>query len=176
MKLSDFYDEEIIAGFFYGELKGMLETIRRRVFDGRVEYDEMVSELYLFLAQDDWRRVRSFDARNGCSFKTWLSTVAWRFFYGNMSRFLNIQEGNRDYDSPYQPSRRIVSSIDIRTTLAVMPNRRYAEAVNLLVFRGYEAEEVAELWHTKVSNVYNIRHRAIEQFKKCYLDSMKRVG
>ena len=48
MKLSDFYDEEIIVGYFYGELRGMLETIRRRVFNGRVEYDEMVSELYLF--------------------------------------------------------------------------------------------------------------------------------
>ena len=176
MKLSDFYDEEIIVGFFYGELRGMLETIRHRVFDGRVEYDEMVSELYLFLAQDDWRRVRSFGARNGCSLKTWLSTVAWRFFYGNMSRLRNMSEGKKEYDIPYQASKRIVSSIDIRTTLAVMPNRRYAEAVNLLIFRGYEAEEVAELWHTKVSNVYNIRHRAIDQFKKCYLDSMKRVG
>ncbi len=82
MKLSDFYDEEIIVGYFYGELRGMLETIRRRVFNGRVEYDEMVSELYLFLAQDDWRRIRTFDARNGCSLRTWLSTVAWRFFLG----------------------------------------------------------------------------------------------
>lgn len=176
MKLSDFNDEGIIVGLFYGELRGTLETIRFRLFGGKVDYDEMVSEFYLFLAQDDWRRLRTFGARNGCSLKTWLSTVAWRFFYGSMRRFLNMSEGNRDYDLSYQPSRRIVSSIDIRTTLAVMPNRRYAEAVNLLIFRGYEAEEVAELWHTKVSNVYNIRHRAIDQFKKCYLDSTKRAG
>lgn len=87
-----------------------------------------------------------------------------------------MSDGKNDYDIPYQASMRIVSSIDIRTTLAVMPNRRYAEAVNLLVFRGYDAEQVAELWHTKVSNVYNIRHRAIDQFKKCYMDSTKRVG
>ena len=65
--------------------------------------------------------------------------------------------------------------VDVRMTLDAMPNHRYAEAVNLLVLRGYEPKEVAELWHTNVSNVYNIRHRAINQFRECYLSSAKRV-
>lgn len=171
MKLSDFYDEEIIVGFFYGELKGTLETIRHRVFGGRVEYDEMVSELYIFLARDDWRRVRTFEARNGCSLKTWLSTVAWRFFVGHRRRFTSLPEECLE-ECPCYTSR--ADGMDVRMVLKAMPNHRYAEAVNLLVLRGYEAKEVAVLWHTNVSNVYNIRHRAIDQFRECYLASAKR--
>lgn len=177
MKLSDFYDEEIIVGYFYGELRGMLETIRRRVFNGRVEYDEMVSELYLFLAQDDWRRIRTFDARNGCSLRTWLSTVAWRFFLGHRKWFSSLP-GECPEECPCYPSKGVVDRVDVRMVLEAMPNHRYAEAVNLLVLRGYEVKEVAELWHTNVSNVYNIRHRAINQFRECYLSSNhgKRIG
>lgn len=177
MKLSDFYDEEIIVGFFYGELRGMLETIRYKVFNGRVEYDEMVSELYLFLAQDDWRRIRTFDARNGCSLRTWLSTVAWRFFLGHRKWFSSLP-GECPEECPSYPSKGVVDRVDVRMVLEAMPNHRYAEAVNLLVLRGYEVKEVAELWHTNVSNVYNIRHRAINQFRECYLSSNhgKRIG
>lgn len=174
MKLSDFYDEEIIVGFLYGELRGMLETIRHRAFNGRVEYDEMVSELYLFLARDDWRRLRTFDARNGCTLKTWLSTVAWRFFLGHR-RWFSTLPGDSPEDCPCCSSNEVMDRVDVRMTLDAMPNHRYAEAVNLLVLRGYEPKEVAELWHTNVSNVYNIRHRAINQFRECYLSSAKRV-
>lgn len=31
MKLSDFYEGEILVGFFYGELRGVLEVIRRQL-------------------------------------------------------------------------------------------------------------------------------------------------
>ena len=73
-------------------------------------------------------------------------------------------------------SKDVTDRVDVRMTLDAMPNPRYAEAVNLLVLRGYEAKQVAELWHTKVSNVYNIRHRAINQFRECYLSSVKGIG
>lgn len=177
MKQSDFYDEEIIVGFFYGELRGMLEAIRRRVFNCRVEYDEMVSELYLFLAQDDWRRVKTFDARNGCSLKTWLSTVAWRFFIGCKRHILSLS-GENCNECTCESSMNMTAKMDVRMVLGTMPNHRYAEAMNLLVLHGYEVKEVAELWHTNVSNVYNIRHRAIDQFRECYLSSAygKRIG
>lgn len=174
MKLSDFYDEEIIVGFFYGELRGMLEAVRHKVFHGRVEFDEMVSELYLFLAWDDWRRLKTFDARNGCSLKTWLSTVAWRFFLGHRKWFSSLP-GDEPEEFPCCSSKEMADRVDVRMILDTMPNRRYSEAVNLLVLRGFEAKEVAELWHTNVSNVYNIRHRAIDQFRECYLSSAGRV-
>ena len=71
-------------------------------------------------------------------------------------------------------SKDVTDLVDVRMALDAMPNPRYAEAVNLLVLRGYEAKEVAELWHTSVPNVYNIRHRAVNQFRECYLSSAKR--
>ena len=81
-------------------------------------------------------------------------------------------------ECPCYPSKGVVDRVDVRMVLEAMPNHRYAEAVNLLVLRGYEVKEVAELWHTNVSNVYNIRHRAINQFRECYLSSNhgKRIG
>lgn len=175
MKLSDFCDGEILVGFFYGELKGSLETIRRRVFNGKVEYDEMVSELYLFLAEDGWRRLRTFDARNGCSLKTWISKVAWRFFLGKKDA-LAMGTGDSRNESAACPYTVETGRIDVRMAIDAMPNKRYAEAVNLLVLYGCDPKEVALMWHTKVSNVYNIRHRAVRQFRECYVSSAKRVG
>lgn len=176
MKLSDFYDGEILVGFFYGELRGVLEMIRRRVFSGNVELDEMVGELYIYLAEDGWRRLRTFDARNGSSLKTWMSRVAWRFFIGKRTKFSACSDECPDDSAGGIGPFSVAGRIDVRLALEAMPNRRYAEAVVLLVLVGCEADEVAKLWHTKVSNVYNIRHRAVRQFRQCYIYSAKRVG
>ena len=175
MKLSDFCDGEILVGFFYGEFKGALETIRRRVFSGKVELDEMVSELYIFLAEDGWRRLRTFDARNRCSLKTWMSKVAWRFFLGRKNA-LAMWAGDGIDEPDGCLSVTMAYKIDLRLAIDAMPNKRYAEAVNLLVLDGCDPKEVALMWHTNVSNVYNIRHRAVRQFRQCYVYSAKRVG
>ena len=49
-----------------------------------------------------------------------------------------------------------------------MQNRRYADIIRLLLIEGYPAQDVAEMLGMKVSNVYNLKHRAIVQFIELY--------
>lgn len=45
-------DPAVCREFFYREIAGILHRIRMEVYHGRVDFDEMVSELYLFLSRD----------------------------------------------------------------------------------------------------------------------------
>jgi DNA-directed RNA polymerase specialized sigma24 family protein len=69
-------------------------------------------------------------------------------------------------------SAEILSDVDIRMdiekVMKMMPNRRYAEVLKLNLYYGYSAEDIAVILDTTVSNVYNIKHRAIVQFVETF--------
>ena len=164
-------DSVVTRRFLYEELAGLLETIRQKVFGRRVDYDELVSELYLSLSADSWRRLDTFTARGSCRLRTWMSAVAWR-------HFLKLQEekgedlpdsGEIDKpDSGTAPDMQLQMAIDVRDTLDRMPNRRFARVLSMLLLEGFTPKETAEALGTTVDNIYNMKRRAIEQFVSFY--------
>lgn len=161
---------ELCRRFFYKEISGILHKIRIDVFHGKVGFDELVSELYLYLSKDDWSKFDSFDGRNDCRLRTWMIPVAWRYFVNIRDRLLypcNECEAETEGDS-VSDDLRIQIAIDVNGVLARMPNRRYAEIIRLLIVEGYAAQDVAEMLDVKVANVYNMKHRAVVQFIELY--------
>ncbi len=73
-------DPAVCREFFYREIAGILHRIRMEVYHGRVDFDEMVSELYLFLSRDGWSKLAGFEGKNGCRLRTWMIPLSWRFF------------------------------------------------------------------------------------------------
>lgn len=157
--------------FFYTEIAGILHKIRMEVFRGNVDFDEMVSELYLYLSRDNWEKFDGFDSKNGCRLRTWMIPVAWRYFMSIRERLLN-NENIEDNPSVIRDSvhddLRIQIAIDVNAVLSKMPNQRYAEIIRLLLIEGYAAQDVAEMLDMRVENVYNLKHRAITQFIELY--------
>lgn len=47
-------------------------------FSPKKKKEELISEFYMYLSEDDWRRLRQFQFRSGLD--TWLTIVAIRFF------------------------------------------------------------------------------------------------
>jgi len=162
----------ITKKFFNEELHKMLTHIQYDLFGGRVCYEDLVSELYLFLSDNDWRKLDSFRGDNGCHLCTWLSAVSWRYFVRNYSKMTgnDFDLENRLHSKESTTEKNLEMTMDVRSTLAIMSNRRYAECLELLLIEGYSAEEVAMRWNMKASNVYNIKHRAIQQFISIYND------
>lgn len=163
-------DGELCRQFFYQEIGGILHRIRVEVFRGQVDFDELVSELYLYLSHDGWAKLDGFNASNGCRLRTWMIPVAWRYFTAIRERLLNsanddVLSGN---ETPVHDDLRIQIAIDVNAVLDRMPNRRYAEIIRLLLMEGYAAQDVADMLGCKVENVYNIKHRAIVQFIELY--------
>lgn len=60
---------------------------------------------------------------------------------------------------------------DVRSIVAEMPNVRYRKVVEALFFRDLDPDEVASIFKTNVSNVYNLKSRALEQLRDMLLYS-----
>lgn len=167
-------DNEVCRRFFYKEIGGIIHKIRVEVFRGNVDFDELVSELYLFLSRDGWAKLDGFDGKNGCRLRTWMIPVAWRYLISVRERLLHTDCGDDpDYrlradDDSADDDLRIQIAIDVNAVLAGMSNRRYAEIIRLLIVEGYGARDVADMLDMKVENVYNLKHRAIVQFIEQY--------
>ncbi len=164
-------DSKICHQFFYHEIGGILHKIRIEIFSGLIEFDEMVSELYLFLSRSDWSKLNGFDGRNGCRLRTWMIPVAWRFFISARERLVcnngDAHKAVSDVDA-FQDDLHIQIAIDVNAVLARMPNRRYANIIRQLLVEGYSAQDLAEMFDMRVENIYNLKHRAIAQFIAYY--------
>ena len=165
--IRDFY----VNRLFYKELKPLLYTIQYSLFKGTVDYDELVNDLYIHLSRNNWSALDSYRGDNQARLSSWISRVAWHYFmnsYRRLSRVLPDEDGVLESMKPYA----VVSDDDIRMdieeVLKLMPNRRYAEVLKLNLYYGYPAEDIAVLMNTTVSNVYNIKHRAVMQFISIY--------
>lgn len=141
------------------------------VFRSNVDYDEIVSELYLYLSQNNWSKLGGFDGKNGCRLRTWMIPVAWRYFMNIRDRLLNtvMTDDNTEVIRNYaNDDLRIQIAIDVNAVLSKMPNQRYADIIRLLLIEGYAAQDVADMFDMRVENVYNLKHRAIAQFIELY--------
>lgn len=164
-------NSEICRYFFYREIGGILHKIRMEIFRGKVDFDEMVSELYLYLSHNDWAKLDGFEAKDGCRLRTWMIPVAWRYFMSIRERLLYSDNTEADTDAIMDYLRddlRIQIAIDVNAVLSRMPNQRYAEIIRLLLIEGYAAQDVADMLGMRVENVYNLKHRAITQFIEIY--------
>lgn len=164
-------ENRVVTYLFSVELKGMFTHIQYNLFKGRVLYNELISELYIYLSANGWSKLDGFKGKNGCHLKTWISSVAWRFFVREYNRIIKTEGCDIEsavIGNELMPNRCVEISIDVATTFENMENSRYVEAIDLLIVKGYSPEEVATMWNTPVSNVYNIKHRAIKQFIQTY--------
>lgn len=164
-------NNEICRQFFYKEIGGILHKIRMEVFHGNVDFDELVSELYLYLSRDNWTKLDCFDGKNGCRLRTWMIPVAWRYFMSIRERLLRtekIDENSGVIRDSVRDDLRIQIAIDVNAVLSRMSNERYAEIIRLLLIEGYASQAVADMLDMRVENIYNLKHRAINQFIELY--------
>lgn len=164
-------DNRVTYQFFYAEIASVLKDIQFSLFAGRVEYDELVNELYLYLQRDNWRKLDTFMGLNDAHIRTWINTVSWRYFFNIREK---IQEKSSQ-EAVIEASKNNEScdinmdiSMDVAKILATMKNERYSEVLVLMLIEGYSAEELARKWNTSVDNVYNIKHRTIKKFINLY--------
>ena len=71
-------DPKVTAQFFFKECRPLFISVIRQVFEKRiVDYDEIVSELYILLMENDAKRLRSFKFES--TLYQWLKTIAIRY-------------------------------------------------------------------------------------------------
>ena len=93
-------DNKITKVFFFTKCRPMFHNMIHNVFRDKADYDELVNDLYLYLMENDGKRLRSFglndtednDQNTASALIKWLKTTAWRFFANKAEREQSIEE------------------------------------------------------------------------------------
>lgn len=159
------HDPKVTAQFFFKDCRPLFISIIRRVFGNQiVDNDEIISELYVLLMENDARKLRTFKYES--TLFQWLKTIAVRHclelrrrgkMIDNESQEPLVNSGkNLSYVESSQ------AKMDVESLLRQMNNQRYALVIHLLMIEEKSPEEVAKQLSITVANLYNIKRRAMK--------------
>ena len=170
-------DQDAIEYVFFLRCDGMFAHIVHSVFQSNSKKEELVTDFYLFLSQNDWERLRQFEFK--ASLNTWLTVVAVRFFKKKQisqtklvvidpQLIVETQKNEADdYDIIREMSRlELYQAIDRLSK----PRERYALLADLA---GKRAEDIAKEMDCTVAAVYNLTKKARLELKSIMQERKK---
>lgn len=160
-------DRRLIEYFFNKKCSNLFGYIIINVFDNNVaDEKELANELFLYLAKNDWHKVRQFDFRS--KLMTWVTVVAVRFFQKKRELLMEKTSPSALNDKMWQDHSAGITidrRVDMRTALQQMPNARYRKVIEVLDLQDVRPELLAEEMNITVDNLYNIHRRALVQLR-----------
>lgn len=159
-------DKPIIEYFFCKKCSKLFSYIVYSVYNGMATLNELVNEFYLYVAADDWKKVRQFDYRS--KLMTWIGVVAVRFF--QKKRDLLIENSSCEPQKEQMKNSEsytmtIEQTMDVKEAIERMPNQRYRLVIEKLDLDDIAPEELASEMGISVDNLYNVHRRALLQLK-----------
>lgn len=171
-------NEGAIQYVFYDHFKPLLKMNAAKACGSKmVAYDDLVQELYLYLSDNHWDKLRKYNPER--PFVNWFSVVSYRFFK-DFSRSMidstfqipisNMNDHQRDLTSSG-----VIGTImmDIKLALKRLRPPRDRQILEALLLQDEEPEKVAERHHVTVDNLYNIKRRALAKLIKQHLTDYK---
>ena len=164
-------DEETVDYVFFHRCNGMFARVISDVFQSQVKKEELITDFYLFLSADNWRRLRQFEFRS--ELNTWLTIVAIRFFGQKKA---SLQTKIEELDAPLIIERVSqipddfdlldeMSRVELYEAIDKLPKSRERMAL-LGELAGKKAETIAEELECTVAAVYNLTKKARKTLKK----------
>ena len=144
----------LIEYFFQRKCSKLFSYILLNVFDGHVDQRELVNELYLFMASNDWAVFRKFQYRS--SLMTYVSVVAVRFFQKKRMALIDstpAEELNEKMRHGYNYGSTLEQRMDIYSALQKMPNARYRQVIETLDLQGVPPKELAREMNVIIDNL-----------------------
>lgn len=159
------HDPQMIEYFFFLKCSKLFVYLVNSIFNSRVEKEELINELFLYIADSDWKKLREFNFQS--SLLTWITVVATRFFLKKRDKLIENEssEALLKEDIEFSQSLISVDTITIRMAIDIMPNERYKQVIHLLDLRDLPHEDVAKEMNVSVANLYNIHRRALAQLR-----------
>lgn len=170
-------DERVTREFFFEKCRPLFCTVMQKVFDYKVNYDEFVNELYLYLMEDDAQKLRNFKFRS--SVYNWLKIVAIHYFLKRKGHVIDINPKNPPYNEPEPTAideNNKAANDDLERLFRQMPTPRYAYVIRKLLIEEWEPIHLAEEMNITTANLYNIKRRAMAQLTHVALNDIKEYG
>lgn len=161
-------EPDIIEFFFYQKCSSMFGYIAKCIFDGHVEIDELANELFIYLSNNNWYKLKQFAYKS--SLTTWVGVVAIRFFQNKRADLIENESSETLLSKSSIEETTWINErrIDVERALRQLPNERYRKVILELDILDRDPRDVAKELNTKVSNLYNIRRRAHLQLKRFF--------
>lgn len=150
----EYTDEELVMGilnndpiiieyFFIKKCSNMFVYILNSVFSGHIDKTELVNELFLFLANDNWRKLRDFNYNS--SLMTWITVVATRFFIRKRDKLIENESSEALIIERDKLCHGLISedSVNLHMAIEAMPNERYQRVIQLLDMQEVSYEDAA---------------------------------
>ena len=163
-------NEEAIDYLFFHRCNDMFSHIVHSVFQSQGKKEELVTEFYLYLRENDWKKLRNFEFRSGLN--TWLTVVSVRYFkkiQQNQTKNVAVEpqlfsEVLKDETDSYNIEDEM-TRIELYKTIDKLskPRERYALLAELA---GKATDEIAADMNCSASAVYNLTKRARMELKK----------
>ena len=163
-------NQNAIVYLFYTKYSSTFQYHIYKLFNGKVEVSDLVDEFFMFLLEDDWRRLRSFDP-DKASLSTWISTVSFRFFRDykrskiDMNGLITISDQWETFRGDWMQSVEAGLMMDINKAIDDIKSDRDREIARRLFIDDKEYEAVAEEFGLTVDYVYTIKNRIVKQLR-----------
>ena len=177
-------DNKITRVFFFTKCRPMFHNIIHNVFRDKANYEELVNDLYLFLMENDGRRLRSFgngeaednDQDTEYALFKWLKKTAWRYFADKAEKEQSIEERRKfvkdddgeDVDVEIEDKNNKDPEIDIDANIYfdMIKLERDREVLKKYFVEDLEPDVISEQFGISTDNLYNIKKRAINRLQQ----------
>ncbi|MCC8113178.1 MAG: sigma-70 family RNA polymerase sigma factor [Bacteroidales bacterium] len=158
-------DPMVTRWFFSRKCRPLFVSIIHRVFNYGIDYDEFVNEVYVFLMEDNAHRFRTYDGTG--SIFNWMKRTVYRYIIKHEGKLIN-DEVSMESSLPDQADDCVSidaesARMDVESMLSLLAqkNERAAYVLRRSMLDEAEPEVIAAELKVKVSNLYNIKARAI---------------
>ena len=164
-------NQDAIVYMFYTKYSATFQYHIYQLFKGGVDVADMVDEFFLFLLEDNWRRLRTFDS-DKASLSTWISTVSFRFFKDykrskiDLNGVVTISDKWETFRGDWLESTEGGLMMDIKKAIAGIQSERDRQIASRLFIQDKEYEAVAKEFSLTVDYVYTVKNRIIKQLRK----------
>lgn len=163
-------DARITQDFFFRRCQPLIFALISKFYPQGADYDELVSELYLHLMENDARRLRQWEGRS--SIYQWLKMVARNFFLDKINRERVIETDTdkrllikaNDYATADNSANEAV--MDVAAILDLIENDNYRLVLQKHVIEGMSFDDLEKVTGIKKANLYNIKKRALNAMEK----------
>lgn len=164
-------NEDAIVYFFYSKFSSTFQYHIYHIFPYRVDVDELVDEFFLYMYQDDWHRLRTFDAEKS-SLSTWISKVSFRFFKNykdtkiDFNGVISISDKWETFRGDWVESIDAGMMLDIHKAISQIKKDRDRAIAEKLFVQDVPFERIAEEFDMTVDYVYTVKNRLTKQLKQ----------
>lgn len=163
-------DQRAIVHMFYKKFMAMFQYHVYKLFPYKEDVRDLVDEFFLYLYEDDWRRLRTFDDSKA-SLATWMSVTSFRFFKNykhsmiDSNGLISISDKWETFVGDWVQSSDAGLMMDIDQAIDSISNERDREIARLLFMDDKEFQVVADRFDLSVDYVYTVKNRLLRQLK-----------